>query len=85
MDSSQKIVYVDAPRVMCTGTIPGINHSIANGHQTSATADHPKVYLEMGHNTQVICSYCHRLYILSATASVDAHVPGATHAISFKK
>ena len=34
---------------------------------------HPKVYLNMGDETEIVCPYCSRRYVLSKAATLKDH------------
>ena len=34
---------------------------------------HPKIWMDMGQDTQVKCKYCDRVFVLDENAAADAH------------
>ncbi|AVM75311.1 zinc-finger domain-containing protein [Magnetospirillum gryphiswaldense] len=44
------------------------NHVACDGG--NAGLGHPRVYLNMGHDRQVVCPYCSRTYVLAEGAKV---------------
>jgi uncharacterized Zn-finger protein len=51
------VIEVGAKEFMCIGSLPPF--------------DHPHVFLDMGDDTEIICSYCSTLY--RYTPSLDPH------------
>ena len=56
--NATETIEVDSNRVACDGG--------------GGALGHPKVYLEMGQATEVICPYCSRRFVLKAGAEVSA-------------
>jgi uncharacterized Zn-finger protein len=52
--NAPETIMVDSPRVICDGGDGALGH--------------PRVYLEMGDETEVDCPYCDRHYVLKAGA-----------------
>jgi len=58
-NSSQDVVIAIQRRVACDGG--------------GGALGHPKTYLDMGVDTQVICKYCGRVFVLDKDASASSH------------
>lgn len=54
-----EVITVDKHRISCDGG--------------GGALGHPKVFLEMGRDTQVECPYCDRKFVLSKQAAEASH------------
>src|SRR5829696_3811547 len=54
-------IHVGSKEFMCIGALPPL--------------DHPHVFLDMGYDTEIVCSYCSTLFKYDATLKADEARP----------
>lgn len=63
-------IEVGAKEFMCVGALPPF--------------DHPHIYLDMGDESDIVCSYCSTHYVYNSKLSADAADPASAVFISEK-
>jgi uncharacterized Zn-finger protein len=62
-DAGDPVIRVGAREFMCVGATPPF--------------DHPHIYIDMGSDTEAVCSYCSTLYRYDATLGPREAVPAS--------
>ena len=60
-DPGVPVIYVGSKEFMCIGATPPF--------------DHPHVFIDMGYDTETICSYCSTLFKYDSSLKADAARP----------